>query len=361
MFKLFILFFIHILLLPLKVFVSILEMCLWHPHCKFDKSRFTPTKLTNEEKFNEYINSLKVEDILNDGDGAKFLGLASAANTELFDELKCLWDADTFHRCKDRSEKDLSFSTDMMSGMLEAIYHRYRAKGLTEEEKANLKTIWNQIVFEGKPFKIRHKEDFSRGTIVDWYSMMPDFIAGMAFCAVGFEILGEKKYKTLYHILKILSYPMRMCYTYGIWQGKVYLLNWFTTHSSACFAYIGYKLTEDKIFEHTLKELFKKNPWNGDIGGYLYSSNRDPQAKKIAMLCLNNYGSTAAMPKIEKEKYFTFKGMKFKELSNTILSYQSMKGAKYLYESRLIEPKIYKRSGWYCDFLHLYALVYLDK
>jgi hypothetical protein len=54
----------------------------------------------------------------------------------------------------------------MASGMLRAIDHRFKTKGLTEDEKFQLNKIFEKTLFSGTPFLFK-SEDKSRGNLTD--------------------------------------------------------------------------------------------------------------------------------------------------------------------------------------------------
>ena len=129
---------------------------------------------------------LKVYD---QGDGAKFIGLISAATGEFWEAVKKFWGPGYFKRYMDDREGE-RFSGDMISGMMLAIVMRHKREGLTQEELSHLQEIWDATVRQ-KPYMVfKGPGGNDRGKLLGWLSFGNDVLKARAFLDVGNWLLS---------------------------------------------------------------------------------------------------------------------------------------------------------------------------
>lgn len=355
---------LHILLLPLKIFVEVLFYILYFPSLKFDHTKYNKPNYTQQEiesKLQNILQSFDTFPYLYDGDGAKFLGLAytSSKDKRIWDSLKqLLYKERTFLREPFSSDYDASaFSGDMWAGMFPAILTAIHEKHLTEEEKIQLSNIIDYTLFKEKTLVFKHptEKDQDRGFAFPIWSMCSNFFDVISLCYINETITKELKYKILRYIFTFLGFPLMFCLRQGIFVKNVYAMNFFTEHSALVKAYYVYKFINYKFLKFAILKHCKDNPWFMDSGKILSNIANDHH---IYFTHLHDYISSDSpelMPDNWKTSYFSLKGFEPKDgWSEFSLPRRFRMRSKYIDDDKPMEPKYKQENIKHADIIHMY-------
>lgn len=361
---------IHLLLLPLKIFTSlILRFATWFPYYTFDSNMFNKQRFdgaidisTKYEKTESCLNKTK-KDILKDGDGCKYLGLLMHThyNAELWNDILKFQNNNTFLRYPNDIIVDNpnNFSGDMFVGIMSAYITKYIKVTLSPSEIARFKKIVDNIIFKNTIFQIRHphNKESDRGFLLRWYELMPGFSHSILLTKFMHILTKEKKYKILYNILMTISWPISFLSSYGVCIGKYDAVNWYSEHTYAWNYYLGSLLGISR-FNRLLKQQTKNFKYNPEI---------------IALNCIvNGCGSgdlhfikmfleeyTDIEQKLDSNKLITIRDLKHKfqrsYRSKNILPSRYRVDNKYMWEKDPLKPDSGRRR-WCIDFMSLYGL-----
>lgn len=210
--------------------------------------------------------------LLTNGDCAKFLGMYAWATgrDEDWDNIMRLCDPDNkcFHRTPvvPDPENEVIFSGDMLSGVMGAIADRLLTKGLTDNDKNILSTIWNYTSWKGWPMVFTHptkgKDIFNRGCIWRPWRIFDTFdvLELLVWLYLGYKITSKKSYLIAYYFVYIISAPMLFISTHDgtFFIGRVYALSAHNSHSQMLNIITGYRLSESWIFKDVIRRIMKR-------------------------------------------------------------------------------------------------------
>lgn len=345
---------IHTLLLPLKFLVSLLSLVTWKPYFKIYKSKFDKQ---SSPSFPSDILEDQIEEIIKDGDGCKFIGIAGhfiPENKAIYNAIYRFFYHDTLIRYPIEYMKPDSnnFSGDMFIGILSFITARYQNGLLTEEEKKKIKPVFDNIILTGK---IEHpfKDDVNRGNILSWYTTMPGFAQMIILTKLCYLIYGDNRYNRLYKLLMILSWPISFSYGFCLFLGRVEACNWYSEHTLA-WAYYLASLLGIKRFNALLYKQSNRHDYNPEILGLNCLINGGKQEDiDFIKLCLDSY--TTNSTDVDDEdmiKEFDLKHFKFVERSKYILPPTNRASCKYMWEKDPLKPKTGNKK-WIADYVSL--------
>ena len=350
----------------LKYIVANLLTYTYHPS-KMDVMPYTMTDTSLEDKFNKAIELLDTTQYLNNGDGAKFIGLLSASdptNNEWWGLVKLFWYDKYFIRYVDLDQVKVgvNFSGDMITGMCEAIYARHLTVGLSLEEMGQLQSIFDSTIFQAPTYQFKHpfSTAVDRGFLLSSFALTNEVLQTLAFLALAIELFKDQKYKDEYdRIKKDNEYLLNGAPDCAFFLGRAYFASWYDEHSSMVIYTLGFRLTGEEFFEKAatfLKERYKNQP---EIQGYYfkYINKADITIKEFAKSFLINYDfdKSPIVPDDFLINYFSIRSFCFKKMSKYILL-PKYRGGLYMWEGKDIEPSIGSNSCT-IDFIHLYSLV----
>lgn len=352
---------LHIILLPVKFLISLIFNFLYFPSLKFDKNiYYNRLPVDVNKKVEEIKDSLNLDGYIDDGDGAKFIGLAytSCKDKRLWDKLSTLLFGMTcFLRAPWEEDYDRkAFSGDMWAGMFPAILTALECNHMSEWQKKQVLTIIENTIFNGKTFVFKHptEEKQDRGFVFPLWSMCSNFFDVISMCYIAEKLKGGVKYKVLRWIFTAVGFPLMFFLRQGIFVKSVYALNFFTEHSSLVKAYYVYKLCGYEFLKNSIIRHCNDNPWFMDSGKFLKNITGDSTLYDLHLNDYLNSDNTENIPWSFKYTYFSLKGFEKKDYSLYSLPYRFRMGTKYLDDSKPMEPKNYIQKNGKADIIHLY-------
>lgn len=355
---------LHILLLPLKLLVNLLLGKLIFPDMKYDASKYLTEDSIKDKRsqVEKFKNDLNLEGYIEDGDGAKFLGLAytSSKDKKIWDCLsQLLYKGISFLRAPYTDDYDrVAFSGDMWAGMFPAICTAIREGHITEPQKKQIGEIINYTLFKEKTLTFKHPTETTqdRGFCFPFWSMGSNILDVISLCYLGEVLTKEFKYKFLRYVFTVIGFPILF---FGLRQGifirNVYAMNFFTEHSALVKAFYTYKFCGYTFLKRAIIKQCNDNPWFMDSGKILKNINKDDSLYNVH---LNDYLNTTSFESLPPEwvhSYFSLKGFeKTVNFSLYSLPYRFRSGLKYSDDSKPMEPKKSSKRLLHTNIIHLY-------
>lgn len=352
---------LHVLLLPVKIFASVLFYFLYFPSIKFDKSlylNYIPKDI--ESKLKTLKENLPIESYIEDGDGGKFLGLAYASSKDkrIWDALsKLLYKDKTFLRapyCENYDRK--AFSGDMWAGMFPAILTAIKTGHASPEQQKQIAKIIEYTIFKEKTFVFKHptekKQD--RGFAFPMWSMCSNFFDAITMCYINELLTKEFKYKFLRYVLTVLGFPVMWNLRQGLFVKHVFAMNFFTEHSALVKAYYVYKFLGYKFLKGAILRHCKDNPWFADAAKIRFDLTGDFELYNLHLYDYLNTDTIETIPNSWRFEFLSLKGFEKKpNYSKFSLPYRFRTGGKYIDDNKPMEPKPYVQKNRNADVIHL--------
>lgn len=271
-----ILFLDSLILQPFRCIIGFIFRFLWHPpsteYFKSLQGGDELNGLTSNEELKtivlDRLNKLDINYYTTDDDSAKFLGLlyASTKKEEFWNYILKLFDSNTFLRKPNGISNDIpDFSSDMLSGVLFAIFTRFSENKLTSDEIKTLCQTWNNITWSGIPLTIPHPllgKRIGRGMIWEPWTLWSsnDVLAALVWLFLGYKITSDKKYIIAYWIMFVLQFPSLLLASSDgqFFIKNIYGMSPHQSHSKNLLYIVGYKLTNSFIFKMAIEEKFKR-------------------------------------------------------------------------------------------------------
>ena len=352
---------LHLLLLPLKMLIVFLFYMCYSPSLKFNPNlylNYKPDDLEGKQK--EILNNLPIDSYINDGDGAKFLGLAytSCKDKRIWDGLtELFYKEKTFLREPWRENYDCkAFSGDMWAGFFSAIITAINENHITKEQKSQLKEIIDYTLFKEKTLTFKHptEKEQDRGFMFPFWALCPDFFDVIALFYVNEKLTNQFKYKFFRYLFTILGFPLMFSLRQGFFIKSIYTMNFFTEHSSLVKAYYLYKFLNYKFLSPVILKQCDDHHWFADSAKILLDLEGHSDFYNMFVYDFINTKSPASVPQDWITEYFTFKGFEKKtNYTKYALPYRYRTGAKYLDDSKPMEPKFYIQEKSKADIIHL--------
>lgn len=274
---------------PIRLVMGILFKLTWTKRkvSHISKLHTYSYDLNVDSKFKDKLKTFNLDNILKSGDCAKFLGMYYVAthNELVWNEIMKLFyvNRGTILR-RPWEYQDVidepEFSTDMYSGIILALWERYRIKGFTMEEKRILSSVWDNIAFNGLPVNVPDREGkkyFKRGMIykpfIFWScDKIPTLLT---FLKLGSILSGDIKsnkmkiaYNAFYYATLILLFPSLLLASSdgNILLSRFYYMAAHNAHSEMLIYATGYDMTKSFIFKHVFMEHYRRQKeYNADV------------------------------------------------------------------------------------------------
>lgn len=327
---------IHVVLLPIKIFISLIVRFCWYPSYVVDFSKF--------DKVASYgVSDPDINKWLYDGDGLKFIGMYCYATGNNWEEVLSFIDNDGNLYRTPKHEEMINFpvvSGDMLVGLLLACVRRLEDKKDIPEK---VHRVFYKILEEGWPLKIKHpcKKDFSRGFIfTPWEPVYGASLSTSAFCDVAYAVTGDTKFKNVERVVRFINYPISFNSDYSFWVGRFKFKTWYIEHSKALLALAGWSVCEKDCekyrYETFVKRLAERYYFNVDVVGvYAVVSSLEKNEPFVndAFTIYGNLLHTVDCTSIPKIKNYTLRNFKTAVDYKYIIPPYCRKGQKHIWES----------------------------
>jgi len=248
-------------------------------------------------------------------------------------------------------------------------------RGLTVEERANLRAIWENTVFNGKVLTIKHPVQTStqdRGNLLGWMSFGSDLLTTLAFLYTGAQLGLDRRYLTIADRMYFWLRPMLLCVDTAFALGRVYAAAWYDEHSQMLINCVG-NTFEPRVFESSIRFLRNRYPNNPDIQG-LYARHQDARSGEYcravkesltrARMFLNDYRvrevGTVAPPADWVVNHYSIRNLfEFKNPTKPLSKYvlpSRYRFSKYLWQENDVLPTLGDKAGLYIDYVFLRSL-----
>lgn len=274
---------------PIRLVMGILFKLMWTKRKASPVSKLHTNSydLNVDLKLNLSLSSFNLENIFKSGDCAKFLGMYYVAthNELAWNKIMSLFyvNRGTILRRPWEYQDTIDepeFSTDMYSGIILALWERYKTKGFTMEEKRILSSVWDNIAFNGLPVNVPDREGkkyLKRGMLykpfIFWScDKIPTLLTFLKFGSIlSKEVNSHSKevaYNIFYYATLILLFPSLLLSSSdgNILLSRFYYMAAHNAHSEMLIYSTGYDMTNSFIFKHVFMEHYRRQKeYNADV------------------------------------------------------------------------------------------------
>jgi hypothetical protein len=244
--------------------------------------------------------------------------------------------------------------------MLEAIWNRHTAIGLTDEERKMLISIWDNTLFTNPEYTFKHPytTDIDRGFLFSKWALGDSLVGLLAFCAVGAACFktSDDRYTDLFNaLIKEHGYLLE-CPDIAIWLGPVYGIAWYDEHSVMSLACTGIAASGNDIFKNVAMFLANRYKYQPEIQAYAskHLGTELPSFVKD-FLAMYNMQQKDLTPDL-LANYFSLRSFNIQKMAKYILTPEYRRTNMYMWEEKDTVTSTYS-PGRTIDFIHLYSLV----